>query len=129
VLWDGEQVTALLDFEWARPAPADLELDVFLRFCAYPFLHVAADYEHLVKATDYADVPWWLAEEYPELFGHAHQFDRVRAYSIAFDVRDLLLHPPDRPVKELSQFHPYNRLAELVDGTSHLDRFAAAAAA
>ena len=34
VLWDGDQVTALIDFEWARGAPSDLELDVLLRFCA-----------------------------------------------------------------------------------------------
>jgi len=129
LLWDGERITALLDFEWSRPAPPDLELDVFLRFCAYPFLHVAADYEHLVKTSDYADVPWWMAEEYGELFAHEHQLERVRTYSIAYDVRDLLLHPPDRPVDQLSQFHPYHRLAELVAGTSHLDRFAATAAA
>ncbi|MGN6692809.1 MAG: phosphotransferase family protein, partial [Aquihabitans sp.] len=67
ILWDGAEVTALLDFEYARPGPPDLDLDVLLRFCALPHLHVAPDYEHLTKADDYAEVPWWLAEEYPEL--------------------------------------------------------------
>ena len=57
VLWDGQDITALLDFEYARAGPPDLELDVFLRFCAYPFLHVAEDYEHLTRAEDYADGP------------------------------------------------------------------------
>src|SRR5947199_376910 len=45
VLWDRDHVTGLIDFEWSRAAPADLELDVFLRFCAFPELHVAEDYE------------------------------------------------------------------------------------
>src|SRR5581483_9326848 len=30
ILWDGDEVTALIDFEWSRAAPADLDLDVFL---------------------------------------------------------------------------------------------------
>jgi aminoglycoside phosphotransferase (APT) family kinase protein len=44
ILWDGERITALLDFEWARQGPPDLDLDILLRFCAYPHLHVAPDY-------------------------------------------------------------------------------------
>src|SRR5690606_22131923 len=37
VLWDGYVITAVLDFEFSRGAPIDLELDVLLRFCAFPF--------------------------------------------------------------------------------------------
>jgi aminoglycoside phosphotransferase (APT) family kinase protein len=124
VLWDGYRVTALLDFEWARTGPPDLDLDVFLRFCAYPYLHVAEDYEHLTLAQDYADVPWWMAEDYPELFDHPNELDRTRLYSIAYDVRELLLFPPPRPPRELSRHHPYNRLERTVRGRGHLDRFA-----
>lgn len=121
VLWDGTQITAVLDFEWARPGPCDLDLDVFLRFCAYPFLHVAADYEHLTLAEDYAEVPWWVGEDYPELFDFRQQFERIRIYAIAYDVRELLRHPPpDRP-QSLSPYHPYNRLERTVQGRSHLD--------
>ena len=124
VLWDGKRITALLDFEWARSGPPDLDLDVLLRFCALPHLHVAEDYEHLTLAEDYHDVPWWLAEDYPQLFDVPNQFDRVRLYAIAYDVRDLLLHPPTEPVGELSQHHAYHRLAATVDGTSYLSRLA-----
>jgi aminoglycoside phosphotransferase len=121
VLWDGSQITAILDFEWARGGPADLDLDVFLRFCAYPFLHVAEDYEHLTVARDYVDVPWWLGEDYPELFDFRQQFERIRLYAIAYDVNELLRYPPpDRPAN-LSPYHPYNRLERTVHGTSHLD--------
>jgi aminoglycoside phosphotransferase (APT) family kinase protein len=123
VLWDGEQVTGLLDFEFARPGPPDLDLDVLLRFAALPWMHVAADYEDVTKAEDYADVPWWMAEDYPELFAHPHQLERVRLYSIAWDVHELISFPlADAPAKSHRE-HPYNRLARVVRGTSYLDRF------
>jgi aminoglycoside phosphotransferase (APT) family kinase protein len=122
VLWYRDEITALLDFEYARPAPPDLELDVFLRFCAYPFLHVAPDYQHRTRAEDYEEVPAWLAEDLPELFAADRLLDRLRVYSIAYDVRDLLDSPPDRPVEELDHLHPYHRLLGTLDGRSHLDR-------
>jgi hypothetical protein len=121
MLWDGEDLTALLDFEWARAAPRDLDLDVLLRFCAYPFLHVAEDYEAVTLTEDYADLPAWLAQDYPELFANERLLDRLRVYSVGYDVRELLLDPPDRPVDELSHFHPYHRLADTVEGRGHLD--------
>lgn len=124
VLWDGEQVTALIDFEWARGAPSDLELDVLLRFCAYPFLHVAPDYAKATVAPDYEDVPFWIREDYPQLFAADRMLDRTRLYSIAFDVRELLVMPPDRPIRELSQHHPLRRLERTISQRSHLDRFA-----
>jgi len=124
VLWDGTTVTALLDFEWCRPGPPDLDLDVLLRFCAYPYLHVAEDYEHLTRAEDYADVPGWMTDVYPELFDDPNAFERTRIYSIAYDVRELLLFPPTRSPRELSKHHPYNRLERTIDGRSHLDHLA-----
>lgn len=121
VLWDGERITGLLDFEWARQAAPDLELDVLLRFCALPFLHVAEDYEAVTRPQDYAMVPGWLHEDYPELFAHPRLRDRLRVYSIAYDLRDLLMDPPDRPVDELNHLHPYHRLAGTVEGHGHVD--------
>ena len=126
ILWNGHEVSALLDFEFARAAPADLDLDVLLRFCAYPFMHVAEDYEHLTHTKDYDAVPWWLAEDYPELFEAPKALERVRLYSIAYDVRDLLTEPPRVPVEHLSHLHPYHRLAAAVRGECHLDRLAQA---
>ncbi len=121
ILWDGGAISGLLDFEWSRHAAADLELDVLLRFCALPFLHVAEDYEAVTDPADYAEVPRWLREDYPELFGHPRLRDRLRVYSVAYDVRELLLDPPTRPVDELSHLHPYHRLADTVEGRGHVD--------
>jgi Ser/Thr protein kinase RdoA (MazF antagonist) len=123
VLWDPAQhrVTALLDFEWARQGPADLDLDVLLRCVAYPKLHVAADYEHLTRTEDYADVPRWLSESYPELFSFPRQLERVRLYAIAWDVRELLRFPPSVDLGELHQAHPYRRLVRTMNSNSYLD--------
>ena len=122
VMWDGNQVTALLDFEFARPGPPDLDLDVLLRFVSLPHLHVAADYEAETRAEDYADVCWWLADDYPELFAHPRQFDRVRLYSLAWDVRELLAFPPAEGLRNVHRHHPYRRLVNVLRGTSYLDR-------
>lgn len=122
VLWDGANVTAVLDFEFARPGPPDLDLDVLLRFISLPHLHVPADYEAATRVEDYADVPWWMAEDYPDLFAHPRQFDRSRIYSIAWDVRELLAFPPNEPLHTVHRHHPYRRLANVLRGTSYLDR-------
>ena len=122
VLWDGHDVTALLDFEFSRPGPPDLDLDVLLRFVALPELHVAADYEADTRREDYADVPWWLAEDYPALFSDPRQFDRMRIYSLAWDVHELLAFPPNGPARTLHRHHPLRRIQHLLRGTGYLDR-------
>lgn len=121
VLWHEGEVTALLDVEWSRPGPSDLDLDIVLRCCAYPKLHVAEEFEGRTDAADYVDVPEWLAESYPRLFAYPNQRDRLRVFSIAYEVRELLAFPPTAPVKDLSPLHAYHRLARLVRGTSYLD--------
>ncbi|MCB1031175.1 MAG: phosphotransferase [Acidimicrobiales bacterium] len=122
ILWDGADVTAILDFEFARPGPPDLDLDVLLRFCSLPYLHVPLSIESRTKAIDYAEVPWWFVEDYPELFAHPRQFERVRLYSMAWDVRELMQFPPQEPLSRLHKHHPYQRLAQSVRGTHYLDQ-------
>lgn len=124
VLWDGEHVSALLDLEFARPAPPDLDLDVFLRFCCYPFLFVPESREAEADAAAYEQVPFWFRDAYPSLFAHDRLFDRLRLYALAFDVKDLLGDPPHKPLGQLSAHHPYRRLADVLRGESHLDRLA-----
>jgi aminoglycoside phosphotransferase (APT) family kinase protein len=120
LLWDGQRLTAVLDFEWSRGAPPDVDLDVLLRMCAYPFLHVAADYEKQTRPVDYVDVPRWLADDYPDLFGAPRLADRLTVYAVAYDVRELLAFPPQMPARSLSPYHPLNRLQNAVRGAGHL---------
>ena len=129
VLWDGKRVTGLLDYKWARTAPPDLELDVLLRYCSLPFIYVDSTRRSQVSAESHAQAPWLLAESYPELFNAPRQFDRLRVYSIAHDVREVLLYPPPLPVDRLPEHHPYRRLIRMARGDSHLDLLARAPAA
>ena len=122
MLWDGEHLTALVDFEFSRRAPNDVDLDVLLRFCAFPFLHVAQDYEHETHASDYAEVPYWIVEDYPAIVEFDQQFERLRLYSIAYDVREILNTPPTKSIRSLAIHHPLRRLERTIDGMSHLDR-------
>ncbi|MFL6204385.1 MAG: phosphotransferase family protein [Acidimicrobiales bacterium] len=121
VLWHDGQITALLDLEWARPGPRDLDLDILLRCAAFPDLHVGDAYVSVTRAEDYADVPWWLGEAYPTLFDFPNQIDRVRVYSIAYDVQDLLAAPPQVPPRELPERHAYHRLDRVVHHKSYID--------
>ena len=61
------------------------------RTCTWPRRTCAT-----TRVEDYAEVPWWLGKAYPSLFEYPRQIDRVRIYSIAYDVRDLLAAPPTR---------------------------------
>ena len=124
VLWDGKEVTALIDFEFARGAPSDVDLDVLLRFSAFPYLHVADDYAAETTAADYVEVPYWMRDDYPELFDRPHGLDRLRLYSIGFDLQQLLSMPPSAPARELSEHHPLRRLGRTIAQRSYLDTFA-----
>ncbi len=123
VLWDGERVSAIIDFEWSRGAPPDLDLDVFLRMCALPALHVADDYRDATRSEDYAAIPEWLAEDYPELFAVPRLRDRLELYSLAFDLNELLLYPPRGDVRALPPLHALNRMQSTLAGRGHLARW------
>ena len=89
VLWNGERVTALLDFESAVIAPRELELETIMRFCRYPSL-----YSDLAQE-DLDPLLGWLQEDYPLLFNEAGIDQRLKLYSIEHELR--LLASGDDP--------------------------------
>jgi hygromycin-B 7''-O-kinase len=128
VLWDGFSVTAVIDFEWARGGPPDLDLDVFLRFCARPHWFVGPDDAPRTHVADYVEVPYWLAEYYPDLFAHEYVLERTMLYSLAYDIRDLVSDLQHEQItgstRDLPDFHPHKRIEDLLRGRSHLHRLA-----
>jgi aminoglycoside phosphotransferase (APT) family kinase protein len=126
VMWDGRRLTALIDFEWARGAPRRLDLDVLLRMCAYPSLHVAEEYRSASTPELYHDVPGWLARAYPELFAGPRLLEQLELFSLTYDL-DELVHVPPPVDREAPPLHPVNRLAATLRGRSHLHRWFAAA--
>lgn len=77
------RISALLDFEWARLGPPDLELvtPVF----------TAALGDAAAKAFLY-----WLAEDYPALFAAPDLDRRLWLYELCFFLRGIIWWPPER---------------------------------
>lgn len=84
VLWNGERITALLDFENAINAPRELELEGLVRFCH-------------AHSPDFEILGAWLYEDYPLLFSEAGAERRVKLYSIERDLRLLADDSSDTP--------------------------------
>lgn len=120
ILYENGEITALLDFEFARAGPPDLDLEIILRFCADPQLHVSVDYAPSVNRDDYRSVLRWIHEAYPALFEHPALESRLNLYSLSYDLRDLVVDPPRKPFDQLPPFHAYRRLRRLLDGRGML---------
>ena len=110
ILWDGRQISALLDFEWCRGGPPELDLDSLARYCAYPSAHVPESAASQQRPDDYLKVMSWLASDLPELFATPNLDDRLLVIDIAFELHELVSHPELGPRKELGPLHPLNRL-------------------
>ena len=85
VLWHEGRLVALLDLEWARLGPPDLEFatisgdDVDIYAQVSPGAVTASEVPMLV----------WLRAGYPELFDREHLTERVWFYDICFRIRQL----------------------------------------
>jgi aminoglycoside phosphotransferase (APT) family kinase protein len=119
VMWDGDSLTAIIDFEWARAGAPDLDLDVLLHSLADPAAHHGVDYV-APRRKDFENVTALLRDAYPELLAHPRLPERLLVYRLSYDTRALLLDPPDRPAELLSPRHPYRRLQRVVEGRSDL---------
>ena len=112
ILWQDGHVTALLDFEWVRLGPPDLEIEPYLRW-------------HHRAATNKAETPailGWLAESHPAAFSPPRLTSRLWLYQLAFTLRHILIEPPDRPARELPADHPVRILGQLMAGPGYLSR-------
>ena len=120
LLWRDGRITGVLDFEHARSGPPDLDLEVILRFCEEPALHVAEDYASSLNRRQFRGVVSWLEQAYPALFSHPRLEERIALFSLSYDVPLLLRHPPRVPPRELPPHHPYARIRRIVQGHSPL---------
>jgi aminoglycoside phosphotransferase (APT) family kinase protein len=101
VLVHGDRVTALIDLEFARMGPRDLELISVVR---------ALDAETRL-GIQRPPLLAWLAEDYPELFGTANLRGRLWLYALAYTIRQIIFWPPDRAeADDLEITHPLHTL-------------------
>lgn len=107
----GPRLTAILDFEFARPAARDLELDVVLRYGVLPMPDLAEE----TRRAEVKRLARWLHEDYSHLFAHPRLVDRLEAYAVMYDLRQCVgwaAPYPDAPV--------WNQLRELVAGRGYV---------
>ena len=93
------RVVALLDFEWSRRGPRDIEVTL-------PAFSAWADGPPMMP---------WLAEFYPELF-HVPGFEqRHWFYRVGFALRSLIHWPAFAPEPELPKNHGLRQLRHLAE--------------
>jgi aminoglycoside phosphotransferase (APT) family kinase protein len=102
------RITALLDFEWARIGPPDLDL-------ALPcFL---AQFEDLWgQGPETLPFLQWLEEDYPGLFAAPDLDRRLWLYGLCLGLRTVVWWPPAGPEPTLESDHPLHMLRRLVAG-------------
>jgi hypothetical protein len=101
VIWDGTRLVALLDYEWARIGPPDLELQ--------PLLHSnGAAIRSVVDA-------------YPQIAAHPRFVDRLWLYDLAATLRDLLIQSPLPATDDLPPWHPKRRLPMVLKGPGYIE--------
>jgi aminoglycoside phosphotransferase (APT) family kinase protein len=106
ILVQGDHVSALIDFEFSRLGPRDLELISVVR---------ALDAESRLGLRR-PPLLAWLAEDYPELFGPADLDRRLWLYALAYTIRHIVFWPPDRAEADgLEVTHPLHTLRRLID--------------
>ncbi|HEY6315465.1 MAG TPA: phosphotransferase [Streptosporangiaceae bacterium] len=106
MLWHQGRLAALLDLEWARLGPPDLEFATILG--DDPDIQ-AGGFSSAVSA---AEVPAlaWLRAGYPELFDRKHLTERVWLYDLCFRIRQICasgrLDPSSRQNLASLTMHP-----------------------
>jgi aminoglycoside phosphotransferase (APT) family kinase protein len=99
--WSEPGMVTLLDFEWLRFGPPDLDLQ--------PLCDLAD--EDVRSGQDrYPTVLRWLASDYPELFQAPDLLARLRLYSLTYAIRQIVIAAPDPSIESML------RLRHLVDG-------------
>jgi len=116
VIVDQGHVTGLVDFAEALAQPADVELDILLRWCAKAREYPPTPGERGLDEKTLTSVPGWLHGAYPELFEREHLRERLLFYDMQ---RELALYAHHRmpDMRRAAQ----NRITRLLSGHNHLD--------
>jgi aminoglycoside phosphotransferase (APT) family kinase protein len=106
-LWKDGRLTSLLDFEWVRLGPPDLEIEPYLRGDATGLTDI-----------ERREVLGWLAESYPAMFAVPDLVRRLWLYQLSTGVRELFLDQPGQPSDDGAQCW----LRRIVKSPDHLLR-------
>ena len=97
----------ILDFEWVRLGPPDLDLQAFLR---------------AEEEAESADVITRLAGHYPSIVAHPRIVERLWLYDLACTLRDVIVCPATAAPAHLPSHHPLRRLPVIVESAGYIER-------
>jgi thiamine kinase-like enzyme len=81
ILVENGKVSAILDFEFARQAPADYELQAIEAFCLYPN-DWAEEGNEVFCTADFANLIPLIRKHYPDLFEIRNLRERLNVYHV-----------------------------------------------
>jgi aminoglycoside phosphotransferase (APT) family kinase protein len=127
VATDGSaQITGLIDWEGARVAAPDLELDMLLRYLSAADRFPARPGDAcVITAGDAIELAGHVAAQYPELFAHPQLLARLEIYDVHWHLIQLLVTDRLGTGAPAAERDPaWERLEAVLSGRSHLTKFA-----
>ena len=103
VIWDGMRLVALLDYEWGRLGPPDLELQPLL---------LSDDATALIRS---------VVDSHPGITAHPQFVERLWLYDLSATLRDLLVKAPLPATGDLPPWHPKRRLPMVLAGPGYIE--------
>jgi len=117
LMWHEQTLTAVLDFEGARLAAPDQELDTLLRFVRTPTVYSGQEGDTPITPADLRAVPAWIAEVYPELLAHPRLGARLEVYEALWHLVQVFHFAPGSGVRD-----PWPHLRTLIDADNRWTR-------
>ena len=103
----GSSLLTILDFEWVRLGPPDLDLQGFLR------AEEEAESDEVITR---------LAAYYPKIVEHPRVVERLWLYDLACTLRDVIVCPAATAPEHLPPDHPLRRLPAIVESPAYLEQ-------
>src|SRR5262245_36215991 len=107
IVASGNSLQTVLDFEWVRLGPPDLDLQAFLRA-----EHEAESDDMIVR----------LAAHYPNIVAHPRVVERLWLYDLTCTLRDVIVVPATAAPEHLPPSHPLRRLPAIVESPAYIEQ-------
>jgi aminoglycoside phosphotransferase (APT) family kinase protein len=107
VVTAGSSLQTILDFEWVRFGPPDLDLQAFLR---------------AEEEAESHDVIPRLAAHYPAIVAHPRVVERLWLYDLACTLRDVIVCPAKAAPEHLPSHDPLRRLPVIVESPAYIEQ-------
>lgn len=92
-IWRDGHLVGLVDLEMSHANSPDWDLADFLGMCANPDRGAPSGVDEVVHPADFARVPAWFKEAYPEPFAHPALTRRLRIYELVYGLAGLMQRP------------------------------------